>query len=214
MPIAVDRLQRRLRDPSSLPRPTAVPELSYGRHRGPSASDARIAAVALTLFRDSTDRWCIPLTLRPQSLQHHAGQICLPGGRVEQGENTDQAAFREFEEELGVPAQVLQRCGELSTQYIYASNNLVHPIVAIIESPAPWQPDPKEVDQVITLPLAVLLEDGNRSVQVQRRQVISSSGAIDQITFRAPSYDFQEHRIWGATALILDQLAQILRQLG
>ncbi|MEE2938046.1 MAG: NUDIX domain-containing protein, partial [Planctomycetota bacterium] len=65
----------------------------------------------------------IPLTLRPKSLQHHAGQVCLPGGRLEGDENPSQAALREFEEELGVRPQVTCHCGELSALYVYASNN-------------------------------------------------------------------------------------------
>lgn len=209
MPIPVERLSDRLRGEIPLPRPSVVPELSYGRHRGPVASNARLAAVAVTLYREA-DEWFLPLTLRPTSLQHHAGQVCLPGGRVEAGESTYQAALREFEEELGVPAKVQQSCGELSPQYVYASNNFVHPVVAVIDTPGPWQPDPTEVDQVISLPLTVLLRRDHRATVTKRRQVVSSSETVDQLTFRAPAYQFEGHLIWGATALILDQLAQIL----
>ena len=227
-PTAVDRIRDRLRDGKPLPRSRFVPELSYGRHRGPAGLSSRMAAVAVTLYRCPSDGWVIPLTLRPQSLQHHGGQVCFPGGRVEPGENMSQAAFREFREELGVSLEVRQRCGELSPQYVYASDNLIHPVVAVIDPPKPWKPDPVEVDQVIVLPVARLTEallagstecSGKRhlvkrhlvkSHLVKRRGVMTAAGEVDQLRFRAPAFECQGHLIWGATALILDQLAQIL----
>lgn len=209
MPYQVHRLSERLRESNALPKPASVPELSYGRHRGPAPPNARLAAVAVTLFQ-AGGNWFIPLTLRPKSLQHHGGQVCFPGGRVESGETTLEAALREFHEELGVPARVQHPCGELSTQYVYASRNLVHPIVAIIEEPAPWDPDPSEVEQVISLPLSVLADRRHQVLVTQQRRVESGAKSIDHFTFRAPAYEFEDHLIWGATALILDQLAQIL----
>ena len=197
-----------------MPRASGAPALSYGRHRGPASGDARIAAVAVALYRDSDGEWTIPLTLRPRQLQHHGGQICLPGGRMEPREDVYSAALREFEEELGVSPRVETRCGELSTQFVYASNNLVHPVVAILEPPAaPWKPDPVEVEEVIPMPLSVLMNRNNRTRLNKQRAVRSTGHEVDQLTFRAPAFRHGEHQIWGATALILDQLARILQRL-
>jgi hypothetical protein len=153
---------------------------------------------------------------------------------VEAGETMYEAAFREFREELGVDATVTTFCGQLSPQYVYASDNLVHPVVAVIEHPGAWDPDPVEVAQVITLPLARLETmvpelssqnaDGSfprkvsksfgskcRGSQViKHRGVMADTGEVDQLRFRAPALTHQDHQIWGATALILDQLAQVL----
>ena len=237
MPVSrteIDRIRSRLCDGTPLPRPRLVPELSYGRHRGPARPQSRIAAVAVTLYHCPNQGWVIPLTLRPLNLQHHAGQICLPGGRVEAGETMFEAAFREFREELGVDAKVTTFCGQLSPQYVYASDNLVHPVVALIEHPGPWNPDPVEVAQVITLPLTQLETmvpepssqntDGvfDRKVSkyrdakcrgsqvIKQRGVMADTGEVDQLRFRAPALTHQDHQIWGATALILDQLARVL----
>jgi hypothetical protein len=132
-----------------------------------------------------------------------------------------EAAFREFREELGVNANVLQRCGELSPLYVYASNNFVHPVVAVIDRPDPWKPDPVEVDQVIALPVAHLTESRFAGLtgavsqnQWVKRGVMTDAGEVDQLRFSAPAFDYQGHLIWGATALILDQLAQILLEEG
>src|SRR5215510_12971597 len=98
-----DRLARRLRLP--LPGPAAQrtmeSELAYGRHLGPPRLDARPAAV-VALLHLIDDRWHMPLMVRPETLAHHAGQSSLPGGMVEPGETSEEAAIRELEEELGI----------------------------------------------------------------------------------------------------------------
>ena len=93
---------------AALPRSRMSPELSYGRHAGPAPHTARSAAVVLLLFRRA-GRWHLPLTERPLTLAHHAGQISLPGGAVDHGESSIEAARRELKEELGFDAPHL-RC--------------------------------------------------------------------------------------------------------
>ena len=104
------------------------PELSYGRHAGPAPHTARHAAVVLLLFRRD-GRWHLPLTERPDTLAHHAGQISLPGGAVDAGESSTEAALRELDEELGfnAPVEVL---GQLADCYVFASDFLVTPWVS------------------------------------------------------------------------------------
>ncbi len=171
---------------------------------------SRLAAVAVAIYQDH-GQWTIPLTLRPTSLSHHGGQVCLPGGRVEPGELVQDAAVREFEEELGVRAEITAHHGELSTQYVYASDNLVHPVVFTMERPMmPWQPDPVEVAEVIPVPLSVLA-DPSRRIVINRSQSVRRDGAeVGKLRFRAQSIGHQGHPIWGATALILEELAQML----
>jgi 8-oxo-dGTP pyrophosphatase MutT (NUDIX family) len=204
-------LSERLRDSSRLPQPRMSPQLAYGRHRGPVPVGTRLAAVAVALYHDPSTGWTVPLTLRPSSLQHHAGQICLPGGRIEPDEDPLTAAMREFEEELGVRPVIRSHCGELSPQYVYASRNLVHPVVAVVETPdQAWSPDPVEVQEVIALPLSILEDARHRREIVRRRAVRVAGRQVDQLVFRAAAIELDHQLVWGATALILDQLAQIL----
>ena len=65
-----------------------------------------------------------------------------------------------FERSWGVDAKVKTICGQLSPQFVYASDNLVHPVVALIENPGPWDPDPVEVAQVITVAADAVEDDG------------------------------------------------------
>jgi 8-oxo-dGTP pyrophosphatase MutT (NUDIX family) len=210
-----EMLTRRLRHRQTLPKPRMAPQLSYGRHRGPSHRSSRLAAVAVALYRDPQQGWIVPLTLRPRTLQHHAGQVCLPGGQIEPAEDAAAAAIREFEEELGITPVVECHCGALSTQYVYASGNLVHPVVMIVQAPSePWSPDPLEVAEVIPLPLDVLLQPQHRRQIIRQRGVRVGDQEVDRLRFRADAIRYHGHSVWGATALILDQLAQILRPDG
>lgn len=185
--------------------------LAYGRHRGPARSGSRVAAVAIAMYLDDDGQWKIPLTLRPSTLKHHGGQVCLPGGRVEPGESIREAALREFEEELGRVAKVTTHCGELSTQYVYASDNLVHPVVMMVDRPSlPWRPDPVEVAEVIAMPLSVLSDSSGRVMLTKSRPMRRDGVEVGRFTFRAAAIRYREHDIWGATALILDELARIL----
>src|SRR5689334_7956005 len=74
-----------------------APELSYGRHEGPPLVDVRHGAV-LVLFYPQASDWHAVLTVRTSHLSSHAGQVSFPGGRIEPGETTEQAALREYEE--------------------------------------------------------------------------------------------------------------------
>ncbi len=209
----ISRLRHRLTQP--LPGRTAqslaMPGLSYGRHCGPAPRTARQAAVVVMLIQDAAG-WKIPLTRRPLTIKHHGGQISLPGGRIETGESSVEAALREFEEELGVEPHDAVLCGELSPTYVYASDNLVHPVVMACHRPTmAWKPDPVEVEMVIELPLPELQASGRWETTTVRRTLKKAGRAVGELRFRAPGLVFQQHRIWGATGMILAELAECLR---
>jgi len=192
-----------------------APELAYGRHRGPAPESARRAAVAITILRRDDGSMFIPLTVRPKSLKHHGGQVSLPGGKVEFGESDLQAAAREFHEEMGVALDDVVCCGSLPPIYVYASDNLVSPMVLVAAAPSgPWKPDLLEVDRVIELPLEVLELKRSKVKVTRTRQVVHNAEVVGQFRFRAPAFRHGEDRIWGATAMLLAELADLLRGEG
>ena len=199
----------------SLFRSVMSPALSYGRHRGPFPARSRHAAVLLAMYRDANDQWTIPLTRRPEGLKHHGGQICLPGGRIEPKESALQAALREFHEELGLQPQGVTHCGELPTVYVYNSDNRVHPVVVLIDRPGrPWCPDPGEVSQVIELPVSAFIDPAIGSYTTTRKFVRKAGRIVGDFEFRTPAFRHRDHHVWGATAVILDQFAAVLRRTG
>jgi 8-oxo-dGTP pyrophosphatase MutT (NUDIX family) len=179
------------------------PELGYGRHAGPAPQTARAAAVVLLLFRRD-GRWHLPLTERPLTLAHHAGQISLPGGAVDPGETSIEAGLRELNEELGFAAPNLL-VGQLAECYVFASDFHITPwVIASFEPHTDWQPHPGEVQSVVELPLEVLLdEQAIGSVTIERGPLV----------FHAPCIRVGQARVWGATCIILSELAGVLRYL-
>lgn len=185
------------------------PQLSYGRHAGPAPHIARLASVVILLFRrelpaGGARRWHLPLTERPITLAHHAGQISLPGGAIEAGESSLEACQRELDEELGFSAPHLV-IGQLADCYVFASDFLVTPwVIASFEPNTFWRPHAAEVANVMELPLDRLLDDGSIG------QLTIERGPL---AFHAPCIRFGSARVWGATSIILSELADVLRYL-
>jgi 8-oxo-dGTP pyrophosphatase MutT (NUDIX family) len=146
-------------------------------------------------------QWHLPLILRPESLAHHAGQISLPGGIVEAGETSEEAALRELEEELGIARAAAIILGQLSPVYVYGTNFVITPWVAALPGAAMFQPNPSEVQEILQMPLAHLLTSSSRGQHIEQR---------GSLRFTAPHFDFEGHHIWGATSMILAELAAVL----
>jgi 8-oxo-dGTP pyrophosphatase MutT (NUDIX family) len=199
------RLARRLRRklPGWRAQRTFAPSLAYGRHFGPPPPDARAAGV-LALFYQDGDEWRLPLTLRPQHMKAHAGQVSFPGGRVELGETSDQTSLREFEEELGVSPHGLDVLGHLTPLYVFNSNFWITPWVASTDKPLVFRPHPDEVAAVLTLSLTALLDVASYGQMEIRR---------GDLTFQTPCIDVPPYRIWGATCMILGELIAVLSEL-
>jgi 8-oxo-dGTP pyrophosphatase MutT (NUDIX family) len=186
---------------------TIAPALAYGRHHGPAPAGARRAAVAVVWLRRDDGSWWLPLTLRPRFLRHHGGQICFPGGMIEPGETPHQAALREFHEELGHAPVEPRYCGDLAPIYVYASNNLVYPVVYTADAPrSPWDPDPAEVERVIELPLQTLRGDGEALRDTRSRQIVRDQAIVGEYQFDSVAYRVGDDLIWGATAILIHQL--------
>jgi 8-oxo-dGTP pyrophosphatase MutT (NUDIX family) len=179
-------------------------ELSYGRHFGPAAADARPAAVLVLLYRID-GQWHLPLTVRSATMVVHAGQISLPGGQVEAGETGPQAVLRELKEELGIGRHEVELLGALSPLYLFVSNFSVMPWVGWCARRPRFAPDPREVAEVLELPLAHLLLLSSHGTHTRRHR---------GVTLSAPHFQWGLHRIWGATAMILGELAELLARCG
>jgi 8-oxo-dGTP pyrophosphatase MutT (NUDIX family) len=179
------------------------PELSFGRHLGPAHPGARLAAVLILLypredqFNPLGDQWHIPLIVRSAHMPDHAGQVSLPGGVIEPGETSRQAALREYAEELGATVDGIRILGQLSELYLFASNFQITPWVGAIGAPPHWNPNRDEVDTLLEIPLAHLMDPANTQ-HIERKQ--------RGLGFSAPCFCWQSQRIWGATSMVLAEL--------
>ena len=169
-----------------------------------AAPRQRQSAVLLYLFPKQGD-WRIVLMKRPAYDGTHSGQVSIPGGRLEAGENHQQAALREFEEETGVRVDSGQLLGKLSELFIPPSSFLVHPFVAYAIVPPNYDPDPVEVEQIIELSVSRLMSG---SAEKRGKARVSSGVWIE-----TPYFEVAGHMVWGATAMILSEFKAILSEL-
>jgi 8-oxo-dGTP pyrophosphatase MutT (NUDIX family) len=201
--------QERLARALSLPpigtslRAQYAPELSYGRHFGPPLVEMRRGAV-LVLFHPAATDWNVTLTVRTSHLSAHAGQVSFPGGRIEPGESPEQAALREYEEELGSPG-LCQIIGRLPDVSVYASNFLVTPVVALTSDKPFYCPNADEVADVIELPLSRLADRSRRG----QHEIVRGP-----LRFHTPHLHVAGRNVWGATWIILGELLERLEALN
>jgi 8-oxo-dGTP pyrophosphatase MutT (NUDIX family) len=166
----------------------------------PPSTELRPAAVLVPLI-DHAHGMSVLLTQRTAHLTAHAGQISFPGGRVEEADaDTVAAALRETEEEVGLPRDRVSVIGRLDT-YVTGTGFEITPIVGIVDPPVPIAIDPFEVAEAFEVPLAFILD--RRNHQRIEREV----GAHNRSYFVLP---FEGRNIWGATAGILVNLAEVL----
>lgn len=119
---------------------------------------AKPAAVTFVLYRRGGE-WHVPFVLRRADLPDHPGQVGLPGGGVRPGESALQAALRETQEEIGLPAAELVPLGAGRALYGAVSNFSVVAFVAWLARANPHlEVDPGELDSVLEVPLSVLLD--------------------------------------------------------
>ncbi|MCA9935937.1 MAG: CoA pyrophosphatase [Anaerolineales bacterium] len=144
------------------------------------------------------------LTRRRDDMKAHAGQVSFPGGRREDGEPFLQTALRETEEEVGVRPSTLTILGELTPIYILPSDFEVHPFVAWrVDAKRPsFYPSVTEVAELLEVPLTHLLDPANRHEEPWN---------LHGFEMMVPYFEFQGHKVWGATAMMLNELLERLR---
>jgi len=160
---------------------------------------------ALVLVYPHRDGPSLALTLRSTRLRHHGGQVSFPGGRADEGETTEMAALRECHEEIGVEPAAIEIIGSLSPLWIPPSNFIVYPVVGASALRPTFRPDGAEVARVIELSMADLLDPGLRHSE---KRILPGEAEPRTI----PYYAIAGAKVWGATAMILSELAAVYRR--
>jgi 8-oxo-dGTP pyrophosphatase MutT (NUDIX family) len=169
----------------------------------PDGVKPRQAGVLLLLY-PTHDGLHLVLTVRTSGLNHHSGQISLPGGGWEEGDvSFQETALREAQEEIGIATDDLELLGPLTSLYIAPSNNVIHPFVAYISRLPTFHPDPSEVAELLQVPLRLLVNPATR-----RKEDWIWRGA----PLHVPFYAVGKHKVWGATAIVLAEFLALLAQ--
>jgi 8-oxo-dGTP pyrophosphatase MutT (NUDIX family) len=168
------------------------------RHRFPGK--LRPAAVLIPLV-DRDDGLNVLLTYRSADLEHHAGQISFPGGRLEASDvDAESGALRETEEEIGLGREFIDVLGRLP-DHVIVSGYQVTPVVGLVRPGFSLRLDPTEVAGTFEAPLQHLFDPGTH---------LSRKYRVGDEEFEAFDLPWQEHNIWGATAGMLLTLRQLL----
>jgi len=160
----------------------------------------------LILFYIKDSKIHIPLTQRHDYKGTHGGQVSLPGGKLEEiDQSIVDTALRETHEEIGIHKSDIKVLGNLTDLYIPPSNFRVTPVVGYMEKEPYFTLDSFEVKELIETPLELLINDE----KLKEKDII----VRDQFTINAPYFDIYEKVVWGATAMILSELKTIIKDL-
>ena len=163
---------------------------------------AKKAGVLALFYPSVSKQTMFALILRKTYKGVHSAQIGFPGGKFEAMDSSLRVtALRETEEEIGVNQNKVTVLKKLTEVYIPPSNFLVSPFVAIDDFLPSFKEDPREVKQHIEIPLHEL-------IRLKVKQTPLDEHLYKGVT--VPSYVYQEHIIWGATAMILSEFKVFL----
>jgi 8-oxo-dGTP pyrophosphatase MutT (NUDIX family) len=163
----------------------------------------KLSAVLVILFHEN-ERLKIVFIRRSEYVGIHSGQIAFPGGRYEESDaDLRVTAIREVREEIGVPDDYLEILGSLSDLYVPPSNFLVRAYVAYAHQPPVYQKDDREVQEIIEFNL----EDFYQKDIIGRKDFQAHNSL--KVT-NAPYYEINGVIIWGATAMMMAELLEIL----
>ena len=166
------------------------------------AKKTSIPAAVLILLFPIKNKWHFFLTKRTNTVEHHKGQISLPGGMLEKGESHKEAAIRETFEELGVQSEDINIIGPLTPLYIPISNFKIFPFVGWINSNPNLKIQSKEVSRVFSPSIFSLMDPQTKKIK--------DSILVGQ-KVKIPFFNLKNEVVWGATSMIISEFKNILK---
>ncbi len=161
------------------------------------------SAVLILLYPHENNIFFI-LTKRTNEVQHHKGQLSLPGGSWENGEQLHETALRETEEEIGISAIETEIICELTPLFVKVTGYMIHPFVAYVTQKPNIVPHPSEVNNVFTVSVTELINPLNRLTELW---------TIRKTLVDVPFFKFGKYKVWGATAMILSEFQHCIEEI-
>ena len=168
-----------------------------------TAEILKTAAVLMLLY-PKAGQTNLVLIVRNTYQGVHSAQVAFPGGKYEETDNDFAfTALREAHEEVGVDPKDVQLIRSFTPMYIPPSNFMVHPFLGVVKEEIEFIPDPAEVAQIIELPLTVFLDD---KIVIEAQLTTSYAENIN-----VPAFNIENKIVWGATAMMLSELKEVLK---
>ncbi|WP_297098841.1 CoA pyrophosphatase [uncultured Draconibacterium sp.] len=177
--------------------------LPPGRVLKPAPEDqskVKPSSVLLLLFPDD-DGLKVCLIKRPTYMKHHAGQIALPGGRIEANESACETALRETHEEIGITEDKIRLLGTLSSFYVEVSRFQITPFVGWMDTKPEFKLCPDEVEKAILFPIEAF-KPPHSTIDLK-----TVTGLMN-----VPCVKYDGEIIWGATAMILSEFYDLINK--
>jgi 8-oxo-dGTP pyrophosphatase MutT (NUDIX family) len=179
-----------------------APHLSKKSISPSSKIEFKFAAVMITIhFKNKNPN--VILIKRTNLVKNHAGEISFPGGNfMKLDVEMLKTAIRELREEIGIKVKKDQVIGHLKAERTLNSRYIIYPYVTLLENIPKITDTNYEVEKIIDAPLIPLLKSREDDIEHEKEFSIA----------RLPKFTYKNEVIWGATARILDQLAESFSQ--
>lgn len=167
---------------------------------------AKNAGVLALFYPDLNGNTRFVLILRKSYKGVHSAQIAFPGGKLEQEDaSIEDTALREAFEEIGVPIDTVNVVRKLSQVYIPPSNFYVHPFLGFIDTTPRFIKQEDEVEDILEVSLEYFLDD---KCMITKKVKTSYSVEVE-----VPAFQLNDHVVWGATAMMLSEIKDLLKPL-
>ena len=165
----------------------------------------RKAGVIALFYPDKDEDTRLLFILRKTYPGVHSNQIGFPGGQQETEDGSLlETALREAEEEVGIERPRVTVIRAMSELYIPPSNFEVWPFIGLYDKQKPFTLQQTEVETLVEVPLGQILDDGRRTT---RRMKTSYAREVE-----VPAYELGGFIVWGATAMMLSEIKELLKK--
>ena len=165
-----------------------------------SKNNSKASAVLILLYLEDNEIHFF-LTKRSNELEHHKGQISLPGGTQEENEELTHTALRETQEEIGINKTSISIIGSMTPLFVPVTGFMINPFIGYSLSKLDPKPDPAEVAAIFSVNISDLLNEANRTIE-QRK--------IRGYDVEVPYFNLNNYEVWGATSMILSEFRDLL----
>ena len=169
-----------------------------------SQNNSTTAAVLILLYLADNEIYFF-LTKRTNVLEHHKGQISLPGGTQEGNEKLIDTALRETQEEIGINRTSISIIGTITPLFVPVTGFMIYPFIGYSINKLDPKPDPVEVETIFSVNIFDLLNKDNRTTE-QRN--------IRGYDVKVPYFKLNDYQVWGATAMILSEFKDLIKSIN